>query len=773
MTLTIDNFDGNGAQDYTGTLDAQRPPRIQRRLNRPAQLRAWLVADGAEFVVPAAGARIVLARKDGSKVFTGYLTGAPEYEYLGWGQPGPVYRYSLTAESEETLLDRKTLPRRTAFVNREAGAVLKQLASDLAPPTLDVSAVQDVATLLSYTPSTQKPWSEHAAQIAKLARASYRVHDGALRFEPIGETQLVLEEGEAGFQPDHLQFASLPAKANDVTLTGRLEPRAYVKNYFLGDGFSLRFFLSHTPFTRSSSLLVDEEYRDAILRPEWWALADPAGAASVSGGKLRLEGGTGVDGETVVSFVEQLELGGALHLQHGDVDFTAASDGVIGGLYSGAVSISNCVAGFRITPSGAESEIRALVNGVVTGSSLSTVSGMRYVFTTRIYARENFRRGQTFHSSLHPAGNGRGGGSLASAVRFVLEVHEIDPNNPASLIAPSTVLYDDWASATPEYCTYALINAGTMHCAITFTRLLRTVDAEVRSALPSGPYRTRLVGALSEGAECRVTEDSELWFFSAHVPAPDEKIVVQYRSRGRAQARLVDNDSIASEAQGEDNGVRGLVRRIVAPIARTSEDCRNAALAVLDDATQTAWMGEYRTWSDFLPSGSDIFPGDALAVQAPSRGADFTAIVRVVEMEARLEGDQFQYRIVFANEAAEPLALELDSAGFFQPPDAVAVDAETLVLPSLSAAEITAVTSTDVTVDTFTDPPPGGGFEVRWSDSGWGLENDRNLIGRFSTQVFTLVRLSRTQTYYVRAFDSSPVPSYSQESVVLHVNYPL
>ena len=35
---------------------------------------------------------------------------------------------------------------------------------------------------------------------------------------------------------------------NDVTVIGLDEPQAYVRDYFVGDGLSLRFYLSQTPF---------------------------------------------------------------------------------------------------------------------------------------------------------------------------------------------------------------------------------------------------------------------------------------------------------------------------------------------------------------------------------------------------------------------------------------------------------------------------------------------------------------------------------------------
>ena len=97
----------------------------------------------------------------------------------------------------------------------------------------------------------------------------------------------------------------------------------------------------------------------------------------------------------------------------------------------------------------------------------------------------------------------------------------------------------------------------------------------------------------------------------------------------------------------------------------------------------------------------------------------------------------------------------------------------TTFLPDLTAAEITQVTSTTSTLDAGLTPPVGGGIEVRLSDVGWGQENDRNLVGRFTTRGFTVPRLARTQDYFLRQYDASTPAKYSRCSAALHVDYPL
>jgi hypothetical protein len=96
-----------------------------------------------------------------------------------------------------------------------------------------------------------------------------------------------------------------------------------------------------------------------------------------------------------------------------------------------------------------------------------------------------------------------------------------------------------------------------------------------------------------------------------------------------------------------------------------------------------------------------------------------------------------------------------------------------LYIASLTAAQVTNVIATEITVDAGCAPPPGGGIEVRRSDAGWGPGNCGNLAGRFATETFNLPRLSRVQGYYLRQYDGSSPAKYSRYSALLHVDYPL
>lgn len=769
MNLLIDSNDGLGLVDYTNWLDAEYPPVVTRKLNSPAGMTAYLVSDDIDFHPPAVGARAILQRRDGTRLFTGYLNVVPEQVYLGHAQ-APVWRYVLRAVDDSCLLDHNVLPARTAFASRTAGNGLKTLTGDLLPNGLDISGVQDVSPIYEFAIVPQRSWTDHAQELSIAARATYSVQDGKLLFRPVGEQSFTISESDPNFTPTGLTLQQMENLHNDVTVIGESEPMTYVRDYFLGNGATLAFYLSKMPYGATSSTLFEEDFSGTQLSPTLWSVSDPSRKVSLNGGQLKITGGP-----ATVSFVEQLELAGGLMLQHGQFSFSAASSGIVGGLYNGSVSPASCIAGFNITPAGGNCAIQAIVNGSATGTVLNTTAGHRYAFATQLICSEAHRLRTTYMSSTHPAGEGRGGDSVAAAARVVLTVHDVDPGNPGSIAAPATVLFDGVLWTTPAFATYALISETSLFAAVSFTRVQHIPSAEIRSIIPGGQFRTRLNGGLADGRECYLSTSGVLEFYAPYPPQLNEEIVVAYRTSARAMARVQDGGSIAQHAKGGDAGRRTWVRHLKTPLAVTSIDCENAASAILDDAVQQAWQGEYEATSASM--ASDIMPGNAVQVSAPSRGAVFTAIVREVEIQLlSLCDDLLQYKIKFANEAAEPLAFEAVDITLASPvPKILDVNtpSSSLYIASLTAAQVTNVIASEITVDAGVTPQSGGGIEVRRSDGGWGASDSGNLAGRFTTQTFVLPRLSRVQGYYLRQYDGSTPPKYSRYSMLLHVDYPL
>ncbi|MFY9647038.1 MAG: hypothetical protein WAK29_17800 [Terriglobales bacterium] len=780
MKLTIDNFDGLGPRDYTEFVDTGKHPNLVRKLNSPAALTFGLVGGLTGVSVPSIGGRVLLTWRSGEDLFSGYIVQTPAYQYQGWADQGPVYRYEIEALSDVMLMDRKAPPAHPPFVDRSAGSAFDQLTAAALPGLFDVSGVEVGDPIPYYSVDPAKRWTASAAEISLLARCAYRDDNGKLFLAPLGANLYELAENTVTFSPSDLQLQSVNRLVNDLTILGPLEPAAHVKDYFCGDGVTSYFYLSQKPFTRSSSValydrvILNETYTE--LDPTHWSVTDPLGVITASNGELQVAGGTGVDGQTLVNFIEQVELGGATTMEHGDVVFNAASDGVIGGLYAGSVAIAGCLAGFRITPAGTNCSIQALVAGGVTGSVLATQPGHHYVFTTVLYPTEAHRMEQVFHSSLYPSGSPRGGGAVAGDVRIVLEVQDIDPTNPETQVAPATVLFDDVVANAPGFCTYSLINASDLRCSLAFTYLWLPVDAQVRGTLPGENTVTLQTGSLLDGAQCQVTTAPALEFYPEYVPAANELIEVRYRGQGHAAARVVNSASIVAHQHEGDDGVCGSVREIGLPVPRTSADCETAALALLDDAGQ-GWSGEYQAWSQNLPGGAaDIFPGDGLAVNVASRKATFTGIVREVDVQILdIGGEHSRYTLRFVDAGDPSLDFAFVTALMKQAQALTPIDVTQVgsyYLADLSDAAVTNVTGTTVAIDVGFTPVAGGGIEARYSDEGWGIGYNGNLVGRFTSGSFTLTRYARAQTYFLRSYDGSYPPRYSRYSTALHVDYP-
>ncbi len=769
MKLTIDNNDSRGPQDYTAYLDVTALPKISRKLNRAWQMTATLAAADPGFVLPASGGRVVLQRNDGYKLFTGYLTETPQQQPLGYGQKARAWRYVLSAQDDSWLLERNVLAIRPRFARRTVADALRTITEDVLPGVLDTSGVQDFAQLYQYATNAEKSWSEHAQELSTMAGASYTVQDGKLVFQPLGQQSFSINENDAKFAPEGLAVAKPDQLRNDVTIVGELEPQLYVRNYFLGDGLTLNFALSSTPYDGMSRTLLQESYQGPGLISTLWALSDPNHTVTVQSGTLHL------NGPATLRFVEQLELAGGLRLQHGQVSFNAASQGTIGGIYNVSVGDSNCVAGFRITPSGSNCKIQALINGAPAGSVITTTPGHLYSLVTEVLSNEAHRVHQSYYSSQHGPNHQRGGDAVGAGVRFVLSVHDVNPNDPGTLAAPATVVYDDVQWSTPSFGVYAVVDGSSLHFDLSFTRVTQTAAAEVRSMKPGGSFRTRLTGALADGGECYVTAAGNLHFYPPYPPDPYEQIIVTYRGSGRAMARVQDTNSISGHHKGADNGQRIYVKGLKLPNAPSSIDCENAALAVLDDTTQQAWAGSYDVISDLLPA-SDVTPGMVAQVTAPSWQAQFSGYVRQVEVQVLgVDDDRSHYSIQFANYAAALVTLEFDSAllsGLLTTVFTVTSPSSSLYLAALIAAQVTDIIATEITIDAGTTPPPGGGIEVRWSDGGWGMGSNGNLAGRFSSRSFVVPRLSRIEDYYLRQYDASNPPKYSRYSMLLHIAYP-
>lgn len=118
-----------------------------------------------------------------------------------------------------------------------------------------------------------------------------------------------------------------------------------------------------------------------------------------------------------------------------------------------------------------------------------------------------------------------------------------------------------------------------------------------------------------------------LAFYAQSLPAAGTPIRYQSWQSQAAVSRLQNSGSIAIEkAIVGDDGLRSAIVTDLKPLPRTSEDCDNAALALLQDRSSTLYNGTYTcTTLFFVPPATGDFqlfptPGRFLHVNAPRRG---------------------------------------------------------------------------------------------------------------------------------------------------------
>jgi len=133
--------------------------------------------------------------------------------------------------------------------------------------------------------------------------------------------------------------------------------------------------------------------------------------------------------------------------------------------------------------------------------------------------------------------------------------------------------------------------------------------------------------------------------------------------------------------------------------------------------------------------------------------------------------DLVAYEIAFANDWADDLAIKTSTTvpanAWLPAPIAPAV------LANLNSLAVTALSGSAVTVNTGTTPPTGGGFEIRLRDFAFMAGTDPTLVMRSSASTLTFSRVSAADRFYIRMYDGSTPPNYSEFSTALFINLPL
>jgi hypothetical protein len=182
------------------------------------------------------------------------------------------------------------------------------------------------------------------------------------------------------------------------------------------------------------------------------------------------------------------------------------------------------------------------------------------------------------------------------------------------------------------------------------------------------------------------------------------------------------------------------------------------------------WSGVYK--GSRMSFASDVWPGDALLLNAPSTSVDAQVVVRTVKVSYQASyPDLVEYAIAFANDWADDLAIKTSET---VPADTwLPVPIAPTVLANLNSLTVTALNGSTVTVNAGVTPPTGGGFEIRRRDFAFMAGDDPDLVMRVTEPTMTITRVSTNDRFYIRMYDGSAPPNYSEFSTALFINLPL
>lgn len=571
-------------------------------------------------------------------------------------------------------------------------------------------------------------------------------------------------------------YATPPHKAaeelaTDVTVEGGEEAANYVTELFRGDGTTQNFALAHAPFREAgSSTLLEDSFDDPLLNTARWVRRDPGSYLSLGSGGLRIGGGNGLDGTTVLQYASPVEMGGTVVAEATGVLLTTGSDGMLMGFYNGAVVHDSCVAGIRVHGEAGSHNLIAVVNGVEKRTTYNFADGHNYVLRIRLHCAEMQRMRGTYSALVDGVLQTFGGDTLTAPLHIVVEV--LDPGLASNTLA--TVLFDGAIAASPPQCIFAPVNSAQLQGSLSKVSLKQTGSAWVVSTATDGTITTRRSGAAGTGADYGMSSTGVIVFDPGRVPQPGELVTVNYRRSKRAIARRKDAASDNARAQLALPGLPAWTGTVSRPAARSTADCAAAAQALLALATGAVTQQPGRAaWLRGTATTDDVLPGDTLALRMaevvrnlPVRSVTITDGNTVPEL--------LKYEADFVQNRAGGLSFAVSNGthGDLLLPVAMTADVSALP-PALAGLQVTVANGTQLQIESGMDAPEGGGFEVRRSDANFGSASTGDLVLNSPVRHFSIPRLAFNERFFVRVYDGSTPPNYSAVSSEVLTSLPL
>lgn len=806
-------------------------PAIKQENDGGVTLLDFALAPRAGFVKLRRGNRIIYETTKYGNWFTGYITNDPELLPIGNSNGGFVYGYRYEATGDEFVLNQQNLGITPVFLNRTMGFILKALAERLAPGVFTTTGVQDGTLLARYAPDPNKKFGDVAQDFCDMSNFRFRAHDHTLVFESkdAGD-QVEIDASGKHFTPANLQVKpSVDPVVNDAVVLGDVEPQNRITEYFLGDGFTGDFPLMSSIYGVESSLLIDETFGDTDIDDSVWLEQDTVNDwIHTFSGFLNVVGGDA--NSTLVYLASQnlIPMQGDVRITHGEWDFVnsgAASTvaGFIGGLWTSAPAfdMTGLLYGLRVfRPSGGGTVLSPVVNGTVDTSKTLTVDfAKRYIIRSLVHFEQVFRSTQIYsYVDADGTVHNVGGDVVVDQATITTFITPVDPSDGS---VGTTVRWQSSFAVDEDqaFAFYAPVASNDLHCSVTNITVSVPIQVQLSIKLHGdSAYQDKIVGpneidgydGLSPAATISVansgvtqsssalgtpkynTGDPSLKFFkdtanqTSTMPQKGDIVRLRYRRAGVAVGRVRDAASVTTEATlWGDDGVRAVARKDLDPKPRSSEECELAAAALVGDFARKHFQGTYTQFGDYELTAEPL-PGKMITFSnLDDDSFDTTEFTEVVQsVRTTLVGgspERFSHEITFGKpdvikEFVATAIKKQDSV--FAPVDSTSsldfidnTDVGTVFIEDVVAPDLVDWSSSELNLNAGQDPPSGGGFEIRYTDEGWGTSDGKNLIMKTTSRTFSIPRTLRGKICFIKAYDAGG--KMSRFSSGMKVSFPL
>ncbi len=390
-----------------------------------------------------------------------------------------LFRYDVSATSDDYLLNTKAIQFIPSYINRSQGDIISGIANVLCPGFFDTSSVAsgDLVPYYAYDPT--QSWAELVKTLADGSRYRYKVRDKKIYYEPyadqpLGVTYDEIRNPDSTFDPTALQTTVMTVPiVNDVTIIGQVEAGNNHEDYFIGDGFTGNFGLRHKVFHGSSVILNQDSWSETEFDLSSWYVNDPGDNYTLAGALNAITAASaafptygGITG-SYIQLINGVELAGGLDLQHGELTFEDYCQGVIGGLYTDE-SFSNdaFVCGFVVSsPNGVVTSASG-ASGVVIQPTFGT-SGIgpgivskinhTYVLQTLVHAPQYTRYNQTYRTLDGEEYGGLSVVPLSGSVTFNISEYDIAAAT-GFYYQPNVYQFTIQDVDLPPFALYAILN---------------------------------------------------------------------------------------------------------------------------------------------------------------------------------------------------------------------------------------------------------------------------------------------------------------------------